>query len=98
MSEKSLVVFAHLNVEKTELYRRILRVFMEAKASFLLHLRPSDVAATLHNDQVRFDGDPSTVEVAFSQLCEWGNLEAHRDHSEVATAEDFYRPRFLYQL
>lgn len=98
MSDATLAVFAHLNVEKAGVYRRILRAFMEAKASFLLHLRPSDVAAALAGEPAESDGDFGMVEAAITQLCAWGNLEAHRDHAEVATAEDFYRPRFLYQL
>lgn len=43
-------------------------------------------------------GDPGDLEAELAQLCDWGNLEAARDHADVATAEDFYRPRFLYQL
>lgn len=42
--------------------------------------------------------DVGDLEAELSKLCEWGNLEANRDHSDVTTAEDFYRPRFLYQL
>lgn len=53
-----LLVFVHVNADKAGLYRAVLRVFMEAKAAFALHLRPAD----------------------------------------VATVEEFYRPRFVYQL
>jgi uncharacterized protein (TIGR02677 family) len=38
------------------------------------------------------------VEAALRQLCEWGNLDAHPDTTEVSTVEEFYRPRYLYQL
>lgn len=98
MSDAELAVFAHLNVEKAGLYRRILRTFMEAKDSFLLHLRPADVAVALADRWADTSGDSGMLEAAMTQLCGWGNLEAHRDHAEVATAEDFYRPRFLYEL
>ncbi len=95
---RTLLVFSHLNTEKAGLYRAVLRVFMEAKATFALHLRPADVRAGLGN-QPQFDaGDAGGLEVALSQLCEWGNLEAHRDTADVVTVEEFYRPRFVYQL
>jgi len=38
-----LLVFSHVNADKAGLYRAVLRVFMEAKAAFALHLRPADV-------------------------------------------------------
>lgn len=36
--------FAHLAANKRHLYREVLAVFADAKARFVLHLRPSDVA------------------------------------------------------
>jgi len=44
---RSVSVFSHLNAEKAPFYRAILRVFVEAKASFVLHLRPGDVRTVL---------------------------------------------------
>ena len=95
---KALSVFSHLNAEKTALYRAIPRVFMQAKAAFALHLRPADVRTALGNDLAMDPGDAGGLEAALSKLCEWGNLEAHRDTADVATVEEFYRPRFVYQL
>jgi uncharacterized protein (TIGR02677 family) len=91
-------VFSHLNAEKAELYRAILTTFMEAKRSFTLHLRPADVRASLQASSLLSDADSGSLEAALAQLCEWRNLEAHRDTQDVATVEEFYRPRFLYQL
>jgi uncharacterized protein (TIGR02677 family) len=95
-----LSVFSHLNAEKTVLYRAILQVFMEAKAAFALHLRPADIRAAIAIDPhpILDQGDAGGLEVILGQLCEWGNIEAHRDTADVATVEEFYRPRFLYQL
>ncbi len=95
---RTLLVFSHLNAEKTALYRAVLRVFMEAKATFALHLRPADVRAGLGNAPALDPADAGGVESTLAQLCEWGNLEAHRDTADVATVEEFYRPRFVYQL
>jgi uncharacterized protein (TIGR02677 family) len=95
---RALLVFSHLNAEKSALYRVVLRVFMEAKAAFALHLRPSDVRAGLGTGSPLDEGDAGALDAALSKLCEWGNLEAHRDIADVATVEEFYRPRFVYQL
>lgn len=92
----SFSVFSHLNAEKADFYRAILQVFVEAKAAFALHLRPADVGAALDGQHAASDG--GVLDSALSQLCEWGNLDAHRDTADVVTVEEFYRPRFLYQL
>jgi len=86
-----------VNVEHTAFYRAVMRAFVEAKERFSLHLRPQDVRAALDRSYDSADDDPS-VESALQQLCEWGNLERHPDTADVATVEEFYRPRFLYQL
>lgn len=43
--DKRLQVFAYINTEKTPQYRAIMRVFVEAKARFALHLRPQEIVA-----------------------------------------------------
>jgi len=96
--EKSWSVFSHLTVEKSTLYRAILQAFVEAKASFALHLRPGDVQRVLTEGGLETQGDVGSLEAELSQLCEWGNLEAHEDRSDVSRVEDFYRKKFLYQL
>jgi uncharacterized protein (TIGR02677 family) len=80
------------------LYRATLRVFTDAKAAFALHLRPSDIRESLAGNAVFQSSDVGAIDAALIQLCEWGNLQAHRDTSDVSTVEEFYRPRFLYQL
>lgn len=91
-----LRAFAYLDVEKTPLYRAVMRVFVEAKQRFALHLRPPEVRAALaaHGDDVPLE----EIETALGQLVEWGNLDASADTADVATVEDFYRERLLYQL
>lgn len=85
--------FSHLVADKRALYRAVLEVFSDAKARFVLHLRPADVAEAL-------PGRPGLeeVETALRQLVDWGNLSADPDTAEVATVEEFYRARFLYRL
>lgn len=86
--------FSHLVAERAQLYRAVLDVFAEARATFRSYLRPRDVVATL-----RARGhDIESIDDALDQLARWGNLSAHPDTAEVATVEEFYRARFLYQL
>ncbi|HZD73253.1 MAG TPA: TIGR02677 family protein [Actinomycetota bacterium] len=89
--------FAHLDAPNAELYRRVLGVFVAAKRRFLVHLRPEDLASSLDEG----DGAPAdlaAVEAALKQLEQWRNLRADPDTSRVTTVDDFYRPRYLYQL
>jgi uncharacterized protein (TIGR02677 family) len=90
-------VFSHLTVEKSALYRAVLQVFRSAKERFAIHLRPRDVEAELPAG----DGwglEAAGIESALQQLVEWHNLERHPDTAEVATVEDFWRARFVYQM
>jgi uncharacterized protein (TIGR02677 family) len=93
-----LRVFAYLNADKASLYRAVMRVFVEAKGRFTLHLRPHEVAAALVFVELAEPLDIAGVESALASLCDWGNLEAHPDTADVATVEEFYRPRYLFQL
>jgi len=85
--------FEHVHAPKSELYRDIMRAFVAGKHRFLVHLRPEDVSELL--PAVQEDG---AVEAALGSLVGWGNLRADPDNSRVTTVEDFYRPRYLYQL
>ncbi|MFP4353360.1 MAG: TIGR02677 family protein [Puniceicoccaceae bacterium] len=92
--------FAHLQADKSDLYRAILELFVAEKQHFTIALRPGEVRGALVE---RARGLPAAtsldeVENALRQLTDWGNLESSDDQRDVATVEDFYRPRFLYQL
>lgn len=86
--------FAHLVAERASLYRAVLAAFAEARSSFRSYLRPRDVVAALRERGHEIDA----VDDVLAQLAGWGNLSAHPDTAEVATVEEFYRARFLYQL
>lgn len=77
-----------------------MHLFTEAKARFALHLRPREILDALAASPIDGRDPPSLeeVEAALRQLCEWGNLASHPDTAEVATIEEFYRPRYLFQL
>ncbi|MDA3922678.1 MAG: TIGR02677 family protein [Salinisphaera sp.] len=90
-------LFRHVSAERAPLYRAVLAAFAAAKRQFRLHLRPDEIRAEAGWP----DGIlPSLEEIQniLAQLVEWGNLRAQADTARVATIEDFYRAKFLYQL
>ena len=90
-------VFAHLTTDGATTYRRILAAFIMAKERFLVHLRPEDVASSLHfdgGDRIEID----ELAAKLDSLERWGNLLSHPDTSRVTAVEDFYRRRLLYGL
>jgi uncharacterized protein (TIGR02677 family) len=89
-------LFRHISAEKASLYRAVLAAFASAKRQFQLHLRPDDVLSQAQWSKPSPSLDD--VQQALAQLVDWGNLKAHPDTARVATVEDFYRSRFLYQL
>ncbi len=90
----STTAFNYVTAEKSELYRAIMRAFAQAKAHFVVHLRPEDIA-----ERTGFGAAAAgDIRAALDQLVAWGNLVARPDHARVTTVEDFYRVRFLYQL
>lgn len=93
-----LKTFTYVTVEKAWLYRAITRAFMTAKEQFGIHLRPDDLVRALAGTGCPEPVDRAGVDPALAQLVEWGNLASHPDTAEVATVEEFYRERLLYQL
>ncbi|MDN5870244.1 MAG: TIGR02677 family protein [Nitrococcus sp.] len=89
-------LFRHVSAEKAPLYRAVLTTFAAAKRQFRLHLRPDEVRS-----ETAWPGNAPEMEELqqiLGQLAEWGNLQKQADTARVATIEDFYRARFLYQL
>jgi uncharacterized protein (TIGR02677 family) len=89
-------LFRHVSADKAQLYRTIMDAFAAAKRQFRLHLRPDEV-------QVEADWQGAAppleeIQLALTQLAEWGNLESQPDTARVSSIEDFYRARFLYRL
>jgi len=72
-----------------------MRAFAEAKAHFIVHLRPEEVIERLDAGSAY---SPDETSAALEQLVAWGNLLAQPDTGRVTTVEDFYRARHLYQL
>jgi uncharacterized protein (TIGR02677 family) len=98
LDNRRLKAFAYLDTEKTPQYRAMMSLFVEAKTHFEIHLRPSEVVKALQGLQGFGTEATNDVESALIQLCVWGNLKRTQDTSDVRTVEEFYRPRYLYQL
>ncbi|MDQ1289112.1 MAG: hypothetical protein QG622_2678 [Actinomycetota bacterium] len=84
--------FDHVTAPKAGLYRAVMQVFVDHKRRFVVHLRPEDVARDLAGPGLE------EIEKALGALAAWGNLRADPDTSRVASVEDFYRRRLLFQL
>jgi uncharacterized protein (TIGR02677 family) len=95
-----LRVFAYVDAENAHLYRAIMGRFMEAKERFRIHLRPPEVLESLDPTALAWTpADPlAAIRDLLRALRDWGNLDEHPDTADVATVEEFYQPRFLYQL
>lgn len=84
--------FSYVTAEKADLYRGVMRAFVEAKSHFLVHLRPEDV------QQQVGEAELASVQAALTQLVAWGNLDAERDNARVTSVEDYYRALYVYQI
>lgn len=93
-----ITLFAYTVEGNAPLYRTLMRTFAEAKARYLVQLRPeevlSEVRRLLPRDLIPEDG----LERALDQLVSWGNLARRHETGRVATVEDFRRRHFVYQL
>lgn len=88
--------FSYLTVDKAAVYRAIIQVFADAKAEFMLHLRPAQVRESLHAHDRVLEADE--VEAALQQLESWGNLQSYQDRSDAPSLVEFYRKSLLYQM
>lgn len=96
MTTKQLEVFSYVTADKALQYRAVSRVMLRAKERFRLHLRPSEIVALLTDEGL--DLEPDELTVLLAQFHQWGNVRIDPDTAEVASVEEFYRPRHLYQL
>ncbi|MFW5692890.1 MAG: TIGR02677 family protein [Thermoguttaceae bacterium] len=97
-NEARLKAFSYVVADKAAQYRAVMGAFVEAKTRFSLHLRPADILASVEPDTLLEPLDEPSLGPLLEQLCEWGNLQPFQDTADVATVEEFYRPRFIYQL
>ncbi len=92
-----LRAFSYLNAKLALLYRSVMKTFMVERSRFGLHLRSGEVFDALNELRPGLHA-PQDIDLALTQLCLWGNLERHNDTSDVKTIQEFYQPRYLYQI
>ena len=97
-SAPRLKALAYVTTEKATLYRAIMRVFMESKERFALHLRPQEIIDSVRRCGFQEIPDPGEIESALEQLCEWGNLQTRPDTTDISTVEDFYKQRYSFHI
>jgi uncharacterized protein (TIGR02677 family) len=89
----------YVTVENAPNYRAILELFVEAKAHYVIELRPPEVLDRLGRSGLQVAlTDPAELDRHLDQLAEWGNLQRAHDTAAVSRVEDFYRRRYLYRL
>lgn len=97
MTEAPAKPFAHLDAPNADLYRAVMGVFVAAKRRFLVHLRPEDVLEALRGPRGpagrggRGGGSAQAARVLEEPPGRSGHQSGHHGN-------DFYRPRYLYQL
>src|SRR5262245_24135286 len=89
---------AYVTAEKASLYRAVMRVFMDSKKRFALHLRPQEIFGAVRRSSLQEIPDEPEIESALAQLCEWGNLQTRPDTTDVTTVEDFYKQKYVFHI
>lgn len=78
-------VFAHLNAEKSGLYRAILNVFVAERARFALALRPFDLQQALSGNPLA----PEELDASLRQLRDWGISTIHPTRRKSPRSKNF---------
>ena len=91
-------VFRYIVADKAALYREIAEIFARAKTRYRIQLRTEEVARELRDGRARLAIPDEELGPALDQFTAWGNLKRTQDTREVATLDEFYRRRSLYQL
>jgi uncharacterized protein (TIGR02677 family) len=90
-------LFRYVVEKNAPIYRAIVDVFADAKSRYRIQLRVDEIGRELHVRSTIF-GDETDLTRHLDALHTWGNLKRTQDIRDVATVEDFYRRRSLYQF
>ncbi len=88
----------YLNVENTDRYRPILRLFYLEYERMKYWLYQEDVYHRLREDPYFSNYTPEQCQQDLAKLTDWGNLIALQDSRNVKTLEEFKNRRYQYQL
>jgi uncharacterized protein (TIGR02677 family) len=90
-------VVRYATVEEAESYRRIMRVLYDEHQAFGLRLRPAQVADRLR-ERYGWSIELDWLEDRLKALDGWGAVEADHDASLAATAAEWRRNRYTYDV
>jgi len=90
-------VVRYATAEEAESYRRIMRVLYDEHQAFGLRLRPAQVGDRLR-ERYAWPVDLDWLEDRLKALNGWGAVEADHDASLAATAAEWRRNRYTYDV
>lgn len=95
---KPMMEAKYLNVDNTDRYRPIIRLFYLQYEKLKYWLYQEEVYAELKEDPYFQDYTPEQCQQDLAALTAWGNLSTIQDTKKVSTIEEFKNKKFRYQL
>ncbi len=95
---KPLTEAKYLNVENTDRYRPIVRLFYLYYEQLRYWMYQEEVYEELRQDSLFSDYTMEQCQQDLAVLVEWGNLATIQDARKVSTIEEFKNKKFRYQL
>ncbi len=95
---KQITETKYLNVENTERYRPIMRVFFEHYEKLDYWLYKEDVFNELKGNALFVDYTIELCEQDLNQLVNWQSLTYFQDTDNVATVDEFKNRKYRYQM
>ena len=95
---KPMMEAKYLNVDNTDRYRPIIRLFYLQYEKLKYWLYQEEVYAELKEDPYFQDYTPEQCQQDLAALTAWGNLLTIQDTKKVSTIEEFKNKKFRYQL
>lgn len=95
---KPMLEAKYLNVENTDRYRPIIRLFYLKYEKLKYWMYQEEVYEELKEDPYFSEYTPEQCQQDLSALTSWGNLVTIQDTRKVTTIEEFKNKKFRYQL
>lgn len=96
--KKPMVEAKYLNVDNTDRYRPIIRLFYLNYEKLKYWMYQEEVYEELKQDLYFSDYTPEQCQQDLTVLAGWGNLITIQDTRKVSTIEEFKNKKFRYQL
>lgn len=96
--KKPLLEAKYLNVENTDRYRPMIRLFYLKYEKLKYWMYQEEVFEELKEDPLFADYTMEQCQQDLAALANWGNLIAIQDTRKVSTIEEFKNKKFRYQL